>query len=331
VTVGPKVVTVKRPYSKPTAAGGAENMDFKVAQAVEDLADILYNFLPGSGNSRTAFPLAAQQANVEQYWPGGSKRPAIVHLLTETLAHRRGQFCPLILAVVRQSMTWRRNKSDPLTRAEMDQLNAVLPRLSFKIPELLDADFLTSLAGGPEAAQQAPSTNEGSALTETASKELESRLLHTSMLPPKERGFDFEKFLTELFAAYGLAPRGSFRLRGEQIDGSFKLHNDVYLVEAKWISGPIGVADLLTFSGKVGGKAEWSRGLFISESGFTQEGLDAFAQGRRTNIICMNGLDMYEVVHNRLSLVRVLEEKLRRAGETNRAFVSCHELGIAKR
>ena len=39
-------------------------MSFREAQAVEDLADLLYDFLPGSGNNRTAFPLAAAQAGV---------------------------------------------------------------------------------------------------------------------------------------------------------------------------------------------------------------------------------------------------------------------------
>ena len=29
------------------------------AQAVENIASLLYDFLPGSGNRRTAFPLAA--------------------------------------------------------------------------------------------------------------------------------------------------------------------------------------------------------------------------------------------------------------------------------
>jgi hypothetical protein len=37
---------------------------FREAQAIEDMADLLYDFLPGSGNSRTAFPIAAAQAGV---------------------------------------------------------------------------------------------------------------------------------------------------------------------------------------------------------------------------------------------------------------------------
>jgi hypothetical protein len=36
-------------------------------QSVENLADILYEFLPGSGNNRKAFPLAAQQAGVGEF------------------------------------------------------------------------------------------------------------------------------------------------------------------------------------------------------------------------------------------------------------------------
>jgi hypothetical protein len=96
------------------------------AQAVEDMADLLYDFLPGSGNSRTAFPIAADHADVGAFWVAGSKRPAIVQLLTTTLEQRRSQFTKLILAIVRQAMTYRRGKGTPLSRSEIDRLNALL-------------------------------------------------------------------------------------------------------------------------------------------------------------------------------------------------------------
>ncbi len=99
-----------------------------------------------------------------------------------------------------------------------------------------------------------------------------------------------------------------------------------YLVEAKWQAGRTGQSDLLTFSGKVSGKATWTRGLFISNSGFSVDGLKAFGTGRRTNIICADGLDLHQVVINRLSLIDVLDEKLRRAAETNLAFVPVRDL-----
>ena len=56
-------------------------MSFREAQAVEDPADLLYDFLPGSGNNTTAFPLAAAQAGVGDLWGPRSKRPATGALL----------------------------------------------------------------------------------------------------------------------------------------------------------------------------------------------------------------------------------------------------------
>lgn len=100
-----------------------------------------------------------------------------------------------------------------------------------------------------------------------------------------------------------IAPRGSFRNTGEQIDGSFRLNSQVYLLEAKWHGPPIGFADLMAFSGKVGGKATWAHGLFVSVSGFTAEGLEAFARGRRTNMICVDGLDLHEILSYRLRVI----------------------------
>jgi restriction endonuclease Mrr len=167
-----------------------------------------------------------------------------------------------------------------------------------------------------------------STLSATKAQELATLLVEITKLDPQARGLRFEGFLNELFAGFGLAPRGSFRLVGEQIDGSFKLHGQTYLVEAKWHGPQIGFADLMTFSGKVGGKASWSRGLFVSNSGFTAEGLEAFSRGRQTNLICADGLDLYEVLSRKVSLIAVLEAKERRAAETNRAFVAVRDLNL---
>lgn len=294
------------------------------AQSVEDLADLLYEFLPGSGNTKTAFPLAAAEAGVGEFWIVGSKRPAIVQLLSGTLEHRRHRFTALLLAVVRQSMTWRRGKGNPLTRAEIDRLNALLPGISFKIPELLEPGFLASLDGSRSRVVKA----EVIGLSEDAAKALVESLLGLEKMKPQDRGLQFEGFLTDLFAAYELAPRGAFRLTGEQIDGSFRLNAETYLVEAKWHGPQIGFADLMTFSGKVSGKAAWARGLFVSNSGFTAEGLEAFSRGRQTNLICMDGLDLYEVLSRRVALTTTLEAKARRAAETNRPFVPVRELSL---
>lgn len=299
-------------------------LTFREAQAIEDLADLLYEFLPGSGNNRTAFPIAAAQAGVEEFWLPGSKRPAIVQLLTSTLDRRRSNFTKLIVAIVRQAMTYRRGKGNPLARGEIDRLNSLLPGVQFKIPELLDPSFLNSFA--PSAPK--PTVTPLPTLGAEKAQALAARLIEITQLDPQQRGLRFEAFLGELFEAFGLAPRRDFRLVGEQIDGSFKLHGQTYLVEAKWHGPQIGFSDLMTFSGKVAGKASWARGLFVSHSGFTAEGLEAFTRGRQTNLICVDGFDLYEVLSQRVSLVDMLEAKARRAAETNRAFVSFRELNL---
>lgn len=72
---------------------------------------------------------------------------------------------------------------------------------------------------------------------------------------PQSRGFAFEKYLKDFFEINKLQPRGSFKLVGEQIDGSFILHNEVYLLEAKWTSKPIDKANLVVFNEKVSSQA----------------------------------------------------------------------------
>ena len=72
------------------------------------------------------------------------------------------------------------------------------------------------------------------------------------------------------------------------------LGNETYLLEAKWQGAQCGNGDLHAFHGKVEQKAAWARGLFISYSGFTEEGLDAFGRGKR--VICMDGWDLSEAL-----------------------------------
>lgn len=155
---------------------------------------------------------------------------------------------------------------------------------------------------------------------------LNDRLLKLTALKAQERGYAFEGFLSDLFALYGLTPRGSFRLVGEQIDGSFQIGQEVYLLEAKWQDAQTAQADLLIFAGKVEGKATGALGLFVSYSGFTVDGLQAFARGRRTSILCMDGLDLAQILSGQLSFIDVIGGKRRRALETNNAFVPVRDL-----
>lgn len=183
--------------------------------------------------------------------------------------------------------------------------------------------IITRLGGKPIADDPQPTEVPTTIDSEIAGK-LTTRLLQVTALPAQKRGYEFEKFLRELFDAYGLTPRASFRLTGEQIDGSFVMHNETYLLEAKWQNDQTGAADLHTFEGKLGEKASWSRGLFVSNSGFSADGLHAFGRGKR--LVCMDGYDLSEMLRLRLSFVEVVDAKVRRAAETGCPFVAVRDL-----
>ena len=75
-------------------------LSFREVQAVEHIADLLYDFLPGSGKSRTAFPIAAAQAGVGELCSGAARSPIRTELPAggkwiRTIGpwHERAGFC----------------------------------------------------------------------------------------------------------------------------------------------------------------------------------------------------------------------------------------------
>jgi hypothetical protein len=147
---------------------------------------------------------------------------------------------------------------------------------------------------------------------------LTSRFMALLNVEPHKRGYDFEKFLKDLFNVYGMEARDPFRIRGEQIDGSFQLEGATYLLEAKWQNPLTIAADLRAFNGKVEEKAAWSRGLLISYSGFSEDGLFAFGRGKK--VICMDGRDIYEALSRSIPLDKVIIEKARQAASQGPIF-----------
>jgi hypothetical protein len=149
-------------------------------------------------------------------------------------------------------------------------------------------------------------------------------LMTLHSLAPQARGYAFEDFLKRVFNAFGLLPRGGFRTTGEQIDGSFVLAGETYLLEAKWHNDLTPVADLYTFQGKLNARVNWARGLFVSYSGFTQDGLTAY--GRGGSIVCMDGLDLHDALTGEVPLNHVLEQKVRRSVETGEVLARVRDL-----
>lgn len=153
---------------------------------------------------------------------------------------------------------------------------------------------------------------------------LKAEIMELTAMAPQKRGYAFERFLAQLFDLFGMKPRESFRNRGEQIDGSFMLHGETYLFEAKWQNEQTEAKDLRDFEGKLNEKAAWARGLFISYSGFSESALETFGRGKRT--ICMTGLDLYELLERGIPLNEVVDRKVRRAAEDGLPHTSVSNL-----
>ena len=262
-------------------------------------------------NDRTFAQFFAEELNVDigdsTYGKNGTSKGKRLKCFIQTVDKSSVVKTLLALWEYRETLRKRAGKADEIHNAH-GQFLSLIARLEGKL----------NTSSSQNSQKPVP------AFDRTKLQELREKLLALSDLSPQNRGYAFEAFLKQLFNIHGLDAHDPFRLRGEQIDGSFQLASQTYLVEAKWQVLKTGVADLHIFHGKIEQKAAWTRGLFISNSGFTSDGLAAFGRGKR--VICMDGQDLHETLHRELPLINVLDQKIRRAAETGLPFVSVRDL-----
>lgn len=137
----------------------------------------------------------------------------------------------------------------------------------------------------------------------------------------QQRGFEFEKFLNDLFLLYELDPKGSFKNYGEQIDGAFTFDGTDYLLEAKW-KQQVNRTDLASFTYKVDSKLKIAMGLLITVDGLTSEAISPEFK----SVIVMDGSDLIAILDGRVSLPDLLYKKRRKATETGNIYLTFDKL-----
>lgn len=142
----------------------------------------------------------------------------------------------------------------------------------------------------------------------------------------KRAGLDLEALLNRLFKVFDLQPRQPFRVIGEQIDGSFQLDGDIYLIESKWEKQPLPEADLLVFRGKIEGKSTFTRGLLIALNGVSEQARDAVTRGKAPSFFVMTGHDLMMILGEAISLPDFLRKRIRLLAEEGRMCVHFSEL-----
>lgn len=298
-------------------------------QALTEVADLLYSYLPASGAIYT-FGEAARDAGVADLWPGVkgtglSKLPALMLLLEKTLSQRRDRFCVLVERMVRGGLKYRAKKGNPITAADIRSLNAVVAKVGFKIPDLWDPKFIASLPTGaspnPTVPIPEPTTPSRPDLRPALEALREEFLALHALGGRQEAGIKLEGLLTRLFTLFDLEPNGPFRVVGEQIDGSFDLDREVYLLEAKWTAEKVSEAALLVLRGKIEGKSQFTRGLFLSINGYTPDAVEAITRGKSPNFIMLDGSHFYRVLDSHVRLDTILRRLVRHLAETGAPYL----------
>jgi len=312
----------------------------KQSRAIAEIAELLYSFLPGSGNSNwkghVTFKTVAEKVGVGDFWQPGSKIPMITGLLEHTLDHRRSQFEPLILEIIRASLIYRQKQGNSVTPEEIDKLNGLIVEVGFKFPDLWDPDFKASLrADGATRAkehveqalihEQLRVTQCSKRISDLTDIKKDFFALHEQK-NRQDAGIQFETILNRLFELHELSPREPFRVTGEQIDGSFELDHEVYLLEAKWQQDPTSENDLLVFRGKIEGKSKYTRGVFVTINGLSQDAAEAITQGKQPSFFVMNGHDITMLLEDNMSLTDFLRKRQRLLAEEGRVVLLYSEL-----
>lgn len=310
-------------------------LSLKESRAAAEMADLLYDFLPGSGSPKwighVSFKTVAKKVGVGEFWQPGSKTPMITALLERTLEFRRGRFEPLILEIVRAGLIYRHKQGNPVKPEEIDKLNGLILEIGYKFPDLWDADFKGSLRAeasvrAKEHVERALAQERLRATERTQrSRELEELKREFFALNEDENrqraGLKFQTVLNRLFDLHDLPTRESFRVIGEQIDGSFELDHEIYLLEAKWCQDPCPESDLLIFRGKIEGKSKYTRGVFVSVNGISREATVAITQGKQPNFFVVDGYDITMLLEDNVELTTFLRHRQRLLAEEGRVIV----------
>lgn len=140
-------------------------------------------------------------------------------------------------------------------------------------------------------------------------------------LDHQQRGYAFERFLNAFFEFEALSPRGSFKIVGEQIDGSFSWATRTHLVEAKWVKEPVAGAEFGAFIYKIAGKTADTRGLYISINGYSPPAIQSLNTKGELRFVCIDGAHLLRALEPGRDFKKIMEILWRHASETGEAYL----------
>ncbi|MCK4540452.1 hypothetical protein KAU09_04850 [Candidatus Parcubacteria bacterium] len=142
----------------------------------------------------------------------------------------------------------------------------------------------------------------------------------------QRRGYQLEEFLQKLFGLFEVDVFKPFKLQGEQIDGSVKFDGNNYTLEARWHDVEMACNALYTFAYKIESNMLYPRGLFFSINGYSDEAVKRITHGKSPQLLLFDAIDFIAVLEERISLVKLLEEKIRYAQTRSNIYINANEI-----
>lgn len=133
--------------------------------------------------------------------------------------------------------------------------------------------------------------------------------------------------LNDLFRAFGILVKEDFKRRSpdssdviEQVDGVIQLDGHLYLVEMKWISGPVGVNHISRHFSRLFLRSD-TRGLFIVAEGYAATTIEECRNALSKIVLALCSLQEFVALLEREgSLEDMLRAKVRAAELDKRPF-----------
>ncbi len=134
---------------------------------------------------------------------------------------------------------------------------------------------------------------------------------------PQKRGKHLEAVLNSLFSAYGILIKEDFKRIDpdgagiiEQIDGVIEISGHIYLVEMKWVKGPIGVDKISQHLVRVYGRPD-ARGLFIASDGYADTTIAQCREALSQKVFVLISLqELVRLLERQGDLVQLLKDKV---------------------
>lgn len=202
----------------------------------------------------------------------------------------------------------------PMDRDKLDEKRA--KRLLTEFREAIGDDPIEAEIRKRENEQAKASHKQSVADHRAKSKRLEDLnatflgLTSAGDITPQQRGFKLEELFFDLLHIAEFEHTKPYRTPGhEQIDGHFRHEKFDYLVEVKWTEEPTKQPDLSVFDGKIRGKAQSTRGFFISANGFADTAVQKYS-GDSPRIILMTGEDLALILGGRVLFPDAMKAKV---------------------